>query len=245
MSNSALQKMDELQVAVQPTPGELMQGMIKSGVTPENVAAFTELIKLSEHMEDRTAKKGFAKAFNDLQSEMHTVKATKIIPDRNGGMRSSFAPYEEIDSQVRPLCLKHGFTYSFSEGPFQAGKVTKVITLQHADGHERSNSFSVRIGNGPPGCSESQADGSAHSYAKRGALCDCLNIVVTGIDNDARNEGGVITQEQAEELAHRVAMTNSNKVAFLKLAGVDSFAEISTAKYEVLDQFLAMKERKQ
>ena len=114
----------------------------------------------------------------------------------------------------------------------------------HRGGHERSNPYSVRIGSGPPGCSESQADGSAHSYAKRGALCDALNIVVHGIDNDARMEGGKVTAEQAEELERRAQLTNSNIAAFLKLAGATKFAEIPATKYDLLDDMLKRKESK-
>lgn len=229
----------------QPTPAEMMEKMIASGVTHENAVAFKELVLLSEHMEDRKDKRDFAKAFVALQQDIPRIKATKVIPDKHGNMRSSFAPFEEIDGQARPICLQHGFTYSFSEGPFQAGKITKIFTLLHGDtGIEKSNSYSVRIGQGPPGCSESQADGAAHSYARRGALCDGLNIVVVGIDNDARLEGGPISQELADELERRVNLINADVKAFLKLAGAGTFAEILAVKYDILDQFLQMRERK-
>jgi hypothetical protein len=229
-----------------PTPADMMQAMIEKGVTAENVAAFKELVVLSEHMEDRASKREFAADFAALQSELQKVQATKIIPDRNGNMRSSFAPFEEIDGQLKPIALRYGFTYSFSEGEFLAGKVTKICTVMHRGGHSRSNPFSVRIGQGPPGCSESQADGSAHSYAKRGALCDAFNIVVHGIDNDARMEGNVhtpVTAAQADELERRAQLTNSNIPAFLKFAGAKSFAEIPALKYDALDQLLRKKEQ--
>lgn len=228
---------------VAPTPADMMQAMIDKGVTAENVAAFKELVILSEHMEDRKSERNFAAAFAALQAEIETIQATTIIPSKDGSMRSSFAPFEEIDKQVRPLCLKHGFTYSFSEGAFQQAKITKICRLQHADGHSRENPYSVRIGSGPPGASESQADGSAHSYAKRGALCDALNIVVHGIDNDARMEGAAVTPDQAFELERRVKESNSNVTAFLKFAGAKLFAEIPAAKYAILDSFLRKKEQ--
>jgi len=228
----------------EPTTGEMMQVMLNAGITAENTAAFKELVLLEEHREDRKAKKEFATAFIALQREIPTIKATKIIPDRNGNMRSSFAPFEEIDAQAGPICLKHGFVYSFSEGPSQPGKITKICTLLHESGHERSNPYSVRIGQGPPGCSESQADGSAHSYAKRGALCDALNIVVSGIDNDAKLEGAPVTPEIADELERRVALTNSNREAFLKFAGnAKSFSDIPASAYDRCNEMLRRKEQ--
>jgi hypothetical protein len=230
-----------------PTAGDMLEAIlaaIKSGeVTAEKVAAMDGAMKLCERMQDKEAEKQFAAAFIGLMREMPKVQATKIIPSKDGTMRSSFAPFEEIDAQARPLCLDHGFTYSFSEGEFNAGRITKICTLTHSGGHSRSNPFTVRVGSGPPGCSESQADGAAHSYAKRGALCDALNIVVHGIDNDARVEGGVITQGQADDLRRRVRETASNESFFLKFAGAKTFEEISTSKYAVLDEQLRRKEK--
>lgn len=226
----------------EPSAIDMIQSVIERGVTSENVSALRELVALKRDMDKDKAAKEFAAEFIALQQELPKVKATKTIPDKHGNIRSSFAPFEEIDAQLRPLALKYGFTYSFSEGAFQQGKITKVCVVLHRGGHERSNPYSVRIGAGPPGCSESQADGSAHSYAKRGALCDAFNIVVTGIDNDARLEGASVTPDQAFELERRVGETNSNREAFLKFAGAKTYAEISAVKYDMLDQFLAKKE---
>lgn len=225
-----------------PTALEMIQAALAQGITSESVATVRELISLRREMDADEARRAFVADFIALQADIPTIKATKVIPDKHGGVRSSFAPFEEIDAQAGPICARHGFVYSFSEGAFQQGKITKICTLMHKGGHERSNPYSVRIGSGPPGCSESQADGSAHSYAKRGALCDALNVVVSGIDNDARMEGGVVTKEQADELERRVKETNSNREAFLKLGGAKDFASISSVKYDILDQLLRKKE---
>jgi len=94
-----------------------------------------------------------------------------------------------------------------------------------------------------PQATETQADGAASTYAKRFALCDALNILIEK-DSDARVEGGSVTPEQADELARRVNETESNREAFLKFAGAKSFAEIPSAKYAQLDEFLARKEKR-
>lgn len=226
-----------------PAPGELMQAMIERGVTSENVAAFKELVILSEHMEDRNAERAFASAFVELQAEMPKVQATKPVPNNDGGVRYRFAPFEDIMAQVGPMLLKHGFTISFSNR-FDGDRMIQSCTLQHRGGHKRSNDFAVRVGQGPPKATVSQADGAAATYAKRFALCDALNIVVSHLDNDARIEGGTVTPEQAEELEHRAKMTNSDIARFLKVAGANSFAQIPAVKYSVLDDYLSQKERK-
>lgn len=230
-----------------PNVAAMLDAVIKGGVSNENVAALEKLVGLYERMQDRDAEKAFATSFMELQQEIKKVKATKIIPGKQeGSIRSTFAPFEEIDDQARPLCSKHGFTYSFAEGEFNQGRITKICILQHIGGHKRSNPFSVRIGSGPPGCSEAQADGAAHTYAKRGALCDALNIVVTGMDNDAKLDGNLkekVTKQIADDLEHRVKMTNSDVAAFLKFAGADKFSNIPVSKYDSLDAMLKRKEQ--
>lgn len=242
----AVHRQQELGVAkIAPTVAEMFQAVIEKGVTSENVSAVKEMAQLLREERVFDAEKQFATAFVELQKEMPKVQATEVINGKDGKMRSSFAPFEVIDSQARPICIAHGFTYTFSEAPSQPGKVTKVCILQHIGGHKREVPYSVRIGSGPPGCSESQSDGSAHSYAKRGALCDALNIVVKGIDRDAdpRDEGGFITPEQAKSLQKRVMDTGSDAKAFLKFAQAETFEQIHANRYAELDSNLRRKEK--
>jgi len=238
--NQSLTRMEPMPLAT-PAPGEMMQAMIKAGITESNVAAFTELVKLSERMEDRNAAREFNRAFTLLQQEMPTVQALKPVPDKHGNIKYKYAPFEAIMKQVQPYLNKHGFSVRFSS-KIDSGKVTMMCTLMHSAGHSVTNEFTVRIGQGPPGASESQADGSAASYAQRGVFCDALNIVVRQ-DNDARMEGAPITPEQAKNLRERVMSTGSDEAAFLKFSGAKTYEEIPSAKYDLLDRTLAKKEK--
>lgn len=227
------------------TPIAMMEAMIASGITAENVAAFTELVKLKEHMEDRNAVKQFAESFVRLQSELPTISGTRPVLNKDGTVRFRYANFDDIDDVVRPICLKHGFTYAFRETGIENGRITVTMTLQHSGGHYREIPCSVRVGSGPPGASEPQADMSGHAYAQRGALESGLSLRIVGSREDAGVTTGVVTAEQAEELSRRVAMINANKEAFLKFAGAKSFAEIPASNYEILDRFLTSKEKKQ
>jgi hypothetical protein len=224
-----------------PSPLDMLQSMIEKGVTTENAAAFEQLVKLSEHMEDRKAEREFAQAFNALQSEMKAVKAMKPVPNNDGSTRYKFAPYEEIMKQVGPLLERHNFTVSFST-KFEEARLIKICTLQHIGGHSRSNEFAVRVGKGPPGSSDAQADGAASTYAKRFALCDILNIQIE-TDSDARIEGTTISADQAMELRDRLRTVSGDEKAFLKFAGASTFEAISSANVAMLEEFLAKKER--
>lgn len=225
-----------------PNVADMLQAVIQGGVTESNVGAVAQMVQLYERMQALDAEKQFAQAFVALQAEMPKVQATRPVPDKQGNVKYRFAPFEDIMNQVGPILQRHGFTVSFSSDT-KEGRILQTCTLQHVGGHKRSNTFAVRVGQGPPGSTETQADGAANTYAKRFALCDALNIVIAHLDQDARAEGGHVTAEQAEELERRVHETNSDVMAFLKFAGAKKFSEIPAAKYNILDGFLTKKER--
>lgn len=244
--SQALQRLDSAPpdvVRQTPNVADMLQAVIQGGVTEQNVGAVAQMVQLYERMQALDAEKQFAAAFVALQSEMPKVQATRPVPNRDGSLRYKFAPFEDIMAQVGLILQRNGFTVSFSSD-FKEGRILQTCTLQHVGGHKRSNTFAVRVGQGPPGSTDTQADGAANTYAKRFALCDALNIVIGHLDSDARLEGGSVTQQQAEELERRVHETNSDVPAFLKFAGAKTFTDIAAVKYDILDQFLTKKERR-
>lgn len=243
----ALQPVQAMPVAVsKPAPdvASMLHAVIEKGITSDNVGALEKLVGLYERMEDKKAEREFAEAFVRLQTDLPTIEGFRPIPDRQGNVKFRYANFDDIDSIVRPICLRHGFSYAFRETQNEAGRVTVTMTLQHSGGHSREIPYSVRVGSGPPGATDSQADVSGHTYAQRGALESGLALRVVGAkDADPRMEGGPITAEQAFELERRVKETNSDVAAFLKFAGAATFKEIHSGKYATLDNFLQRKER--
>ena len=218
----------------------MLEAVIKQGVTTQNVAALEQLVGLYERMQDRDAEKQFAIAFSALQADTPSIQAVKPVPSRDGTVKYRYAPYDVVMDEVRPLLVKHGFTVTFSTD-YKDGRVIQECTLQHIGGHKRTNRSMARVGNGPPGSSEAQADGAASTYAKRKALCDCLNIIVE-TDTDARSEGAPITQDQADELRKRVRACGADEAAFLKFAGVGFFEDIGADRYAACSAAIAKKE---
>jgi hypothetical protein len=242
-----LQLNDErrLAVAPQPSPAELIRAVIDKGLTAEGVSVIERLVALQEHINDKDAEKQFAVAFAALQGELGTFNATREVPDKHGGVRYSYLPFDEIMSRVQPLLVKHGFSLSFSTD-MRESRIVQTCTLTHAAGHHRDYLAFVRAGAGPYGATETQADGAAMTYAKRYALCNALNIVVERDTDgaDARNEGAPISFEQAETLREMVRETRADEAAFLKFAGAATYAEIGANRYDALFQALQRKARK-
>ncbi len=224
----------------EPSVALMLQKVIEGGITADNVSALVSLVGLYDRMQAKNAEREFNQAFAKLQSELSGVNATRQVPNKDGSLRYRFAPYEDIMEEAKPVLIANGFAVSFNSR-FGDGRMVSICTLRHVGGHSISNEFAVRIGGGPPGATETQADGAAKTYAKRGALCDALNIVVEH-DDDARMIGQAIGKALADDLEARVILTGADKEAFLKYAGAGSFDEISDDRWEDCNTMLKRKE---
>lgn len=230
--------------------GTLIESVKRGETTPQTVEVIKGMMDLHERTEQRQAVKDFNSAFTALQNEIPNISATKAVPDKQGNTKYKYAPYDEIMDGVQPLLTKHGFSVSFNSR-FDNGRLVSICTLRHISGHSESNEFGVRIGSGPPGASETQADGAAKTYGKRGALCDALNIVVDH-DDDARMVGKPIGRALAEDLMRRVRACGCDEAAFLKYAGVKpgpeepatlgDYMQIGDERFDRLDELLTRKE---
>lgn len=227
------------------TTAGLMREVIAKGITAESVGVMKELTLLMERADSRQAEKDFAKAFNALQAKMPRITADRKVPDKNGNLKYKFAAFEDIMEAISPLLIEFGFTVTFSMG-YEGDRVIQTCTVQHMNGHSRSNSFAARIGSGPPGASAAQADGASSTYAKRFALCNAFNIIVetdTDAQLDVRQEGEPITPEQVAYLKETLKDTAFNEATFWTLAGVETgaFEKIRTGSYPVLSRAMEMK----
>jgi len=224
------------------SPLSLIERLIDQGkLTPESVGVVERLLAIREHEMDRAAEQKFAEAFAALQADLGTFNATKAVPDKHGGTRYTYLPYDEIMVRVSPLLQKHGFSLSFSTD-FAEARIIQTCTLQHIAGHHRDYKAFVRAGAGPYGATETQADGAAMTYAKRYALCNALNIVVEH-DTDARNEGAPITPEQAQVLRETVKDVGADEKKFLEFANAVDYESIGANRYGELFSALQKKRR--
>ena len=223
--------------------GQMLQRVIDKGLTGESVGALEKLIGLYERMDDRRAEREFAAAYVQMQSQMSAIKPTRIVPNNDGTPRYRYAPFDEIMEEVGPRLRANGFSVKFDQNLGDC-RITVKCTLLHTGGHYSITEFAVRTGSGPPKATETQADGAATTYAKRGALCAALNIVIDQ-DNDAQQLGSTITNAEAHALADRVTALGSHidEKKFLAFAGAPDYASIRSACYPMLLQFLAKKEK--
>jgi hypothetical protein len=246
---------DGKELAVQePSVALMLQNALNSiqagEITGQHVEVLSRMMDLYERNEKRESEKAFASALVDLQAETIRVQATKAVDQKaDGSCRYRFAPYEEIMATVQPMLTRHGFSITFDTDEGES-RLTSTCTLTHKGGHSRANKFAVRYTK-PPGSSDAQGDMSTKSYAKRGALCDALNITIDH-DDDARMIGKPIGKALAEDLRARVRALGEkiDEQKFLEFAGVacsnpakgEDYEQISDERYDRLDAMLKRKE---
>jgi len=225
-------KLEVVKAEVGIGPADMLQAVMQKGITAENVEVFKQIWAMN-------AEREFAAAFVKLQSELPTITASTVIPNRG-----KYEKFEDLWKKIGPILSRNGFSVSFNQENKDT-RISETCHLTHAGGWTRSNNFAVRTGRKAD--SEAQADCMASTTAKRNALCNALNIVIQqdclDSDHDATIEGGKISEQQAESLRQRVMATGSDEAAFLKLAGAKDYKDIRVAFYQMLDLCLKRREK--
>lgn len=216
----------------------MLQGVIEKGITAENAEAMSKLCELYERMEAKSAEREFNAAFAKMQSELPTIVAETVIPNRG-----KYARFEDVMRQIQSILTENGFSVSFEQSADDK-RITVKCLLRHTAGHSQATSFSVRLGGRAD--SDTQADCKASTTAKRNALLQALNIVIRqdifqSDEADSAMEGAPITASQAADLRVLCEETGSDVTKFLAYAGAANFESIPSSR---LDDLTVMLNRK-
>jgi hypothetical protein len=250
---SELQKYSEArEVAhVAPSPLDLIQGVISSGVTKENVQVVKELLALHREEQARVNKVLFNKKFFALRKDIAVldIYADKAVETDNGKVAYRYCSEREIGEKLEPLLFQHGFAMMFGQRQ-EGDRSVAVITLIHEGGHEETREYAVRSGSTNRLKDATAADIGATTSAWR-HLCIKLFGLKSRIreDDDVRNEGdpnAKVTAAQAAELEHRAKMVNADIPAMFRYGGmnVTRFVDIPARFFLDLDKLLSRKEAK-
>ena len=229
-------------VAVSPSDsaGAMLAAIQERGVTPADALVLRECFDLQVRMRAIEAKEAFDRAVSALKSEIPPIVAKTQIPNRG-----KYEKFEHLMDVIGPLAQKHEIGIAF-RNEWADNRITETCLLSHR-GHTEPFAYTTRIGRKAD--DDTQADSKAATTARRNALIRALNIVIRQDclteEWDAAQEGGLITQEQADSLKQRVIDTKSDLAAFLRFAGASSFAQIKTGKLAAIDAALKTKEREQ
>lgn len=189
----------------------------------------SKLLDVQLRVMDKQAEMEFNSAFTEM-----SMRIPRIIKKGSVGYKDKatqkteeafrFATYEDIDAKIRPVLQEFGFSLSFDTQERAGGGVVVTATLAHRNGHSRSSSISVALDNSG-GKNNIQGMGSSSSYGKRYAMCNILNIVTVGEDDDA--EGAFcINEGQISEIEQLIIESGTKPAAFLKLLKAETLNDI-------------------
>ena len=197
-----------------------------------------ELMEMRQRSIMWEAEREFKAAFARLQPQLPRIlKEGKIT---FSGASQPYARYEDIDKAIRPLLAEEGFSVSFS---FDTGETSTVCrcTLAHRAGHSETTTTPPLPWDKSGSKNAVQAVGSTMQYAKRYALCNALNIVTVGQDDDGHGAGH-ITEEQAmkiQDLVQDCKLAPARVKKMLDWAGgADSIAHLDVSRFEAVKTYL-------
>lgn len=194
-----------------------------------------KLLAMQRELLEDQRRTAYRAALAELQAELPQVGKAGTIQHTG----SRYAKLEDIDVSIRPLCAKHGFSFSFDSEEAPKG-IKFSCTMAHREGHAETKTMTLPIDSGA-GRSSVQAVGSSTSYARRYLLSMHLHLITREEDDDGR--GGCVTAEQALKLQQAVLDAGGSTERFLKWAGAESFETIAASKYQSALKFCEEKKR--
>jgi len=221
-------------VATQPeSPIELRDsilGVISRAAADPNVdvAKMERLLDMQLKVMALASESAFNQALARLQPRLPRITKNGAIILKDGTTKIAYAKYDDICDAVLPLLAEEGFTVSYSSQLTPAGNLLEIVaTFRHIDGHADSGSVFLPLVDDTGAKNRVQGAGSIYSYGKRYALCQYLNLVMEGEDDDGM-QGGMkpITEQQVSQIIDLIADSKADEKKFLQYMGVNSVEAI-------------------
>lgn len=220
-----------LATAAQPQAQDVMSVIARAASDPTvDVAKMEALLNMQERLMRMRAEQDFNAALVDLQAKVPRVTKHGQIMNNKGTVQSTFARYEDIDTAIRPLMRQYGFAVSFDNPKTQGGLMEFTAELRHRAGHNKDYHLSLPVDTSGAK-NGTQGAGSTFSYAKRYLICDILNIITEGEDNDGNGSDPVISDNQLKDLEILIRDARANVQRILTFAGVEKLEDIPASKY--------------
>lgn len=193
-----------------------------------DVQKWQALLDMHQQMERSQAERQFKAALAEIQAVAPRVmRDGKIVV--KGQLRSTYATFEAIDEELRPLVAEHGFSYRFTTNATDGKNMVVTMTVAHRGGHSETSSMPLPVDSNEYR-SAVQNVRSSISFAKRCLVSDFFNIVTVGEDNDG--QGGYINKDQLLTLETMLKDAGIEVGRFLVFTKTKTLAEIPAADFQ-------------
>lgn len=237
-----------MEIIDRPAPahdfGELMMGLLKDPTIPAD--KLEVVMKMRREALEYEAKEAYQHHFSLFAAEMPAVERDGMV-DLGSKGKYPFTTYEQMDTVLRPLLVKHGLSLQFWSSDPERIDAVIIHGALIGWGWQREAVYPVPPDTGP-GRNALQARGSAQTYAKR-YIADLLcNIVRKGIDNDGRGVvDNFLDMKQIKEIEALISSTETDTKAFLSmmLNDIKDVADIRQRDFPRLVMALKEKQKRQ
>lgn len=195
------------------------------------------LMAMREREMSRQAERAFNEAMKACQAEMRAIG----VDAENKQTKSMYATYAKLDSVLRPIYTKHGFSVSFDEADSpKQDHIRCLAYVAHEDGFTRTYRKDMPAdGKGAKGgdvMTKTHATGAASSYGQRYLLKGIFNVAVGEDDTDGNTAEEAapqfITEKQIMELRDLLSARGASEQKFLAFIKVESLDKIYASAFD-------------
>ena len=211
-----------------------------------DVPKLEALLRMQREIEADWRSAEYNRAMNAAQAEITPIARTT----KNTQTSSFYAKLEEVDAEIRPIYLKHGFSLSYNTvAPLVPGNIRVECRCGHIGGHsEKYHREAPADTLGPKGAPVKtilHGGGSTETYLKRYLACGIFNVVFKNQDDDGVRGGmEFIDEAKISEISALLTETKSNLDKFLETFRVNSVSEILAKNYPAAIDMLRRKQSK-
>lgn len=165
-----------------------------------------EMLAMRKELKAEWAKEEFDKAMAAFQKQCPVINKSKKVFEKNSEtkVRYTFAPLEDIATQIKPYLSKCGLSYRFKTIQTETTLAAVCVTT-HISGHSEETAFEVPLGT-EDYMSNVQKYGARLTFAKRYALCNAFGISTGNEDDETllkksdKTEQKQLTKEQVDAI---------------------------------------------
>ena len=228
-----------------PEPQSLLQLIARAAADPSiDIDKMDRLLQMQERIAARDAETQFNIAMNQAQSEMRPIAADAENPQT----KSRYASYSALDTALRPIYIKHGFSISYDEGESKKPEHVLVLAYVSRGAHTRTYRTDMPTdGKGAKGgdvMTKTHAAGAAKSYGKRYLLKDIFNVAVGEEDRDGNGAEESIGPGQLASLEQLIDEVQADTRRLCLMLKIGSLSQIRVGAFDTVKAIIEAKRAK-
>lgn len=192
------------------------------------------LMAMRERELSRQSEQAFNEAMRASQEEMRPISADASNPQT----RSRYASYAKLDSILRPIYTKHGFSVSYDEADSPKPEHIRVLAyVAHNAGFTRTYRKDMPAdGKGAKGgdvMTKTHATGAAAQYGMRYLLKGIFNVAVGEDDSDgnAPADTTAISADQAGAIRSLIEETGTDIAKFCSYFKIEAVPDLPASQF--------------